>query len=666
MTPAPARPARALGLALALLALGGSCGEFHTDHLFWPRDTDPAGDTDLPPKPTCEETVDLQLSEDRDLTGLVVGEPFHRVLIEETGHADQWLLTAGALPQGISLDFLTGVLSGVPQEVGAGTFTVRVTADNTDEACFTLDELEVPYAVTPQCEDDADCAGRVSPAFREGGGKAWCGDDGRCLLSNGCPNDPRQRVRFLRAGDALPLPGADGLVAGGEVIRHARIQGQKNPDDFRRQVLILYQEPDAAVVRLDYTLPENWPLPLREGDVVTLRAEEGPAGGEALSIDGPGGLAHLLEGFWVPGGLSDALPLPDLDALLPLACPSFGDPCGAQVPAGATFRVGEDRWTLSPSEVAWLPDPEHPTGGAEALLVHLGWSMFRATASPTSDCMGAPSVELSAVFLPADDCPGAVAKAESAQDLVAGQALSEPPAFEISGWQSFSPDPNSDIVSASWTVEEDPFGGGFGHLEVLPSPLPDPVGLGNRRLIAGAVGEYHVGLSIGDDEGRESCITDTIRFLVFPDPEIALRAELVWLPFGAPAADGDDTLELHMRPSGSAAWEDPGRVCSPASPLPELFQGAQCAAAELPLGRPALATLRALAPTKTYGFALRAPETNVGPMVHGKGEGPRIFLRLYCNTKLLEFSLPEGFSLEPGELVEVARVAPDCVIEPLL
>jgi len=656
MQPSPARSVRAFGLVLACLVLAASCGEFHTDHLFEPKDLAPQGDTDVVPKPDCEETINLQVSEEGEPTELVIGEPFHRVLEEETGHADQWLLTAGSLPPGVSLDFLTGALSGVPTGLGAGTFTVRVTADNTDETCFVLDEAEVSYTVHPQCEDDADCAARVSAAFQGGGGKAWCGDDGRCLLSNGCPNDPRQRVRFLRAGDALPPAGADGLVTGGEVIRHARIQGQKNPDDFRRQVLILYEEPDAAVVRLDYTLPENWPLPLREGDPVTLRRESGPAGGQALRIDGPGGTAHLLEGFWVPGGLPDGLPLPALDTLLPLACPSFGDSCGGQTPAGATFRLGEDRWTLSPSDVAWIPDPMQPAASPEGLLLHLGWSMFRAATPSTPDCMGVPPVELSAIFLPADDCPGAVAKAESAQDLVAGQALSEPPAFEVSGWQSFSPAADGGVAAATWSIEEDPFGGGFGHLEVLPSPLPDPVGLGNRRLIAGAVGEYHVGLSLEDQDGQESCITDTIRFLVFPDPGVALRAELVWLPFGAPAADGDDVLELHMRPSGSAAWEDPDRVCSPASPLPELFQGAQCGAADLPLGRPALATLSALAPTKTYGFALRAPETNVGPMTHGKGDGPRIFLRLYCDTKLLEFSLPEGFSLAPGDLVEVARV----------
>lgn len=671
MPPPPTSPppatiiARLLGSALILL-LAASCGEFKTDRF--------TGELPVPPKdtvaplpdaePPCEALVALRLTpaEDPGITDLVVGEPHHRILVEETGEATLWLPTAGSvLPAGMAIDPLTGALSGVPTEAGEGSFSVQVTAD---DPCYTLDVQEYPYVVSVQCQDDADCAGRVSSEFRESGGKAWCGDEDRCLLSNGCPNDPRQRVRFLRAGDPLPPAGVDGLVTGGEVIRHARIQGQKNPDDYRRQLLVLFEEPDAAVWRLDYTLPNNWPLPLRDGDPVVLRVDHGPtAGSELLRIEGPGGPAHLVQGFWVPGGLPPALPLPALDTLLPLACPSFGDPCGAQIPAAATFSWDAESWTLAPSDVAWIPDPSSPGSGPQGLLARLGWTQFREAVPADPACAKTAPVELSAVFLPADDCPGAVAKAESAQDLHAGQALAEPPAFEISGWESFSPAPGGVISGASWSVEEDPFGGGFGHIEALPSALPDPVGLGNRRLVAGAVGEYQVGLAVADQEGRQSCITDAIRFLVFPDPEIAVRAELIWLPFGTPAADGDDVLELHMRPSGSAAWGDPDRVCSPASPLPELFEGAQCAAADLPVGRPALATLQALAPTKTYGFALRAPPTNTAPMVHAPGEDRRIFLRLYCNTELLDFALPEGFSLAAGDLVEVARVAPGCVLE---
>ena len=522
--------------------------------------------------------------------------------------------------------------------------------------------------VVAQCAEDADCTALVSEGFMEGGNKALCADGGHCLLSNGCPNDPRQRVHFeIEGWDDIPMGGSEGVVTGGEVIRHARILGLKDADEVRRQVVIIFEELDAALVQLDYTLPDNWPLPLQEGDTVSLRMEAGPTEGKALRIEGPGGPTHLLEGFWVPGGLPDALSLPKFESLLPLNCTSFEDEEHEdwnQVPAAATFSWDGATWTLSPGDITWTPDPTHPEAGQQAFLARLGWSMFREEITHPGLSVAPP--EISALFLPADDCPGAIAKAESGQKLYAGQALAEPPAFVVSGWESFSPAPKGAVTAAFWTVDEDPFGGGFGHLEALPLTLPDPVGLGNRRLWAGAVGKYHIGLAVEDHEGRMSCITDTIRFQVFADSGIALRAELIWLPFDIPAMDGDDQLELYMRPSGSTAWENPSRVCGPTSPLPENFEGAQCAAAALSEGRPALATLKALAPSKTYGFALRAPQTNAAPMVHAPGEEQQIILRLYCDAGALEFTLPEGFSLAPGDLVEVARIAPGCVLEPLL
>ena len=672
MRPSPAKAVRLLQGTLVLLAVTTGCGEFHTDRFTDPLDTAKDISDDVQEVgPRCRSYVALQLAEDRDLTNIVVGVPYHQTLLEETGNATLWLVIQGALPAGLSLDPLTGLLSGVPAAPGDGSMTVRVTAVDADGTCFLLDEAIFPWTVTTQCEEDADCSPLVSQEFREAGGKAWCGDDSRCLLSNGCPNDPRQRVGFflsLSGNEALPV-GDDGLIAGGEVVDHARFEGPKNPDELRRQVLIRFKEYNSAVLTLDYTLPDNWPLPLRVGDAVSVRVEDGVLNGEALHIVGPGGPGHLLQGFRVPGEFPDTLPLPELRSITPMACPSFDDPCGDLAPAGATFEHGATAWTLTPGDTVWIPDPSRPPADPEALLVRLGWSFFRDMA-----CDDEPPTELSALFLPADDCPGAVAKAESPQYQLAGQALAAPPVLEVSGWASFSPGQDGALVSAAWTVEFDPFwsveydplGGGFGHLEPTSIALPDPLGLGSRRLVAGAVGEYRIGLSVEDDEGRPSCITDTIHFQVIADPEVALRAELFLLPVEPPGAEAEDGIELYMRPSGSAAWDDPTRVCGPASPLPEFFGSAQCAVADLPGGRPALATLKTLAPTKSYGFALRAPETNTAPLVHAPGDGQQIILRLFCDAKALDFGLPDGFTLSPGELVEVARIAPDCVLETLL
>ena len=657
-----------IGVAALLLVLAAACGEFHTQRFIGPADSAPDTLKDAAPDvPRCEDTVPLCLAADLDLSDLVAGVPIHRILVEETGNANLWLVIAGALPPGLTLDPLSGALSGVPEGPAEGTFTVRVTAEDRDDLCFDLDEATYAVTVAFQCNEDEDCTKLVSPAFLEEDGWVTCGDGDRCLASDGCPNDPRQRARFLLGGDAPPPPGEDGIISGGEVIRHARIQGQKNPDDLRRQILVVYEDANSAVLRLDYTLPGNWPLPLREGDPVALRIETSDAGGAGLLLIGPGGPVRLLDGLWIPGAFPPPLALPDLASLLPLLCPGIPDECGDRTPAAVTFLSKDHARTLTPGKTVWMPDPTSDNGD-DALLARLGWSAFRGTITPTPDCAGAPPVEISALFFPADDCPGAVAKAESPQDLVVGQALAEVPICEVSGWGSFSPSPEGSIVMGYWSVEADPLGGGFGILEALPMALPDPAGLGKHRLRAGAVGEYRIGLAVEDQAGRTSCITDTIRFRVFPDPDVALRAELIWLPLPALRADDNDLdhLQLLMRPSGNAAWDDPDRVCGPASPLPEFFEGAQCAPAALLDGRPALATLATAEATKTYGFALRAPETNAAPMVHAPGNGTRIVLRIFCNAEAMDLALPDGFTLVPGDLVEVARVAPGCVLETLL
>ena len=53
--------------------------------------------------------------------------------------AATWSVTAGALPQGLTLNASTGVVSGVPRETGNFTFTAAVTAGSqTPSRTFTL------------------------------------------------------------------------------------------------------------------------------------------------------------------------------------------------------------------------------------------------------------------------------------------------------------------------------------------------------------------------------------------------------------------------------------------------------------------------------------------------------------------------------------------------
>ncbi|MBM4371555.1 MAG: hypothetical protein FJ098_07870 [Deltaproteobacteria bacterium] len=658
-TPLPTRRAA----AVLLLALAGACGEFRTLRFTEPRDSGQDQESDVLPDaaPRCGASIPLVLGP-VDLTALEAGVPVFRLLPEDTGHGSLWLLTGGPLPEGLRLDPVRGALEGVPRGPFSGEIVVRVTGENDGDTCYALDEETYPLRVRGQCSSKAPCAARVAMGFLEDGGSVACGADRRCWVADGCPNDPRQQVRFLLGGDALPPAGGDGTVTGGEVIRHARIQGQKNPDDLRRQVLVLFEDADSAVIRLDYTLPGNGALPLAEGDPLALRLEEDPAGGTALRLDGPEGTIRLLQGLWIPGPLPPGLALPELAALLPLECPGIPDACGDRVPAAVTFGAGPGARTLTPSDLAWIADPEDPGRRGADLLVRLGWTAFRDAASAAPACAVLPALEFSALFLPAGSCPAAVIEALSPQDQVAGQALAAVPEFGVAGWASFSPAADGAIAAADWSVLEDPAGGGFARLEALPAVVPDPAGLGPRRLRAGAVGDYLVALKVQDGQGRESCLPDTLRFRVHPSPEVAFRAELLWLPAGPSAGEGEDRLDLLLRPAGSAPWDDPQRVCSPETPLPTLFEGAQCAAAGLLHGRPGLATLTALSPGRAYDLAVRAPASNTEPLVHDPAAGRRILLRIFCGGAGQEVILLEGLSLAPGALAEVARVDPGCVL----
>jgi len=66
-----------------------------------------------------------------------------------TGTVDTWAITAGALPDGLALDGMTGAITGRPLKVQAGSFTATVEATNaTGSTTFALAIDVVPPAAT--------------------------------------------------------------------------------------------------------------------------------------------------------------------------------------------------------------------------------------------------------------------------------------------------------------------------------------------------------------------------------------------------------------------------------------------------------------------------------------------------------------------------------------
>lgn len=89
---------------------------------------------------------------DDDLALATVGVPYTVTLRASGGHPPYaWSLAQGALPEGLGLDGMTGVIGGIPEAVGAWSFVARV-VDNDGQSSTTDFVLEVQdggLAVSP-------------------------------------------------------------------------------------------------------------------------------------------------------------------------------------------------------------------------------------------------------------------------------------------------------------------------------------------------------------------------------------------------------------------------------------------------------------------------------------------------------------------------------------
>lgn len=104
------------------------------------------------------------------LTTGVVGTPYSRTLSAAGGVAPYtWSVTAGALPAGLSLNSVTGVIAGTPTTAGISSFTIGVTDGNAldDAKAFSMSVVAQPVAtasaVTSVATTSATLNGAVNP-----------------------------------------------------------------------------------------------------------------------------------------------------------------------------------------------------------------------------------------------------------------------------------------------------------------------------------------------------------------------------------------------------------------------------------------------------------------------------------------------------------------------
>lgn len=113
---------RCLGLAALVVAAGAGCHKKSKPD--YPRGGSTTGPTSNTPNPTNPVVTTTTLPDG------TVGQAYAATLAAQNGTAPyRWSITAGSLPAGLTLDLISGAISGTPTAVGLSSFTARVTDD---------------------------------------------------------------------------------------------------------------------------------------------------------------------------------------------------------------------------------------------------------------------------------------------------------------------------------------------------------------------------------------------------------------------------------------------------------------------------------------------------------------------------------------------------------
>jgi putative Ig domain-containing protein len=199
---------------------------------------EPDGPPDPPPVGGCIEN-------DTPLPDGEVGTPYS-VTFTPVGPAagPQWTVTAGALPDGLTLDINSGVLSGTPTDGDEFTFTVRLTKDG-GTFCEQEYDLEI---IGPCCLNPLTTIPTTAPALQ---GIVYATQDNRIFAAAGSEIyaiDPDTNV--ILATIPIPSPGTSQVASGVYSPVNNRVYFVLDPDgDF------LVIDPENMVVDTTISAP---------------------------------------------------------------------------------------------------------------------------------------------------------------------------------------------------------------------------------------------------------------------------------------------------------------------------------------------------------------------------------------------------------------------------